>query len=159
MNLFRSAAYQTHIESLMKQWNTPGLAVALVQDQEIVSQGFGKATLNPPKLCTSDTVFEIASSSKSLTASAVAILVRDDSHKEVQWDAKMSDLLPDDFAMSNDSYTKDVTVEDILSHRSGLPSHDTSYLSTRAAHPDTPQSVTRNVRNLVITEPIRTKYQ
>ncbi|CAK4030842.1 Hypothetical predicted protein [Lecanosticta acicola] len=70
----------------------------------------------------------------------------------------MSALLPGDFVMNEESYTRDVTVEDILSHRSGLPSHDNSYLSPRATHPDTAKTVTQNLRNLPLAAPIRTKY-
>ncbi|KAI7501897.1 beta-lactamase/transpeptidase-like protein [Hortaea werneckii] len=70
----------------------------------------------------------------------------------------MSHLLPDDFVMQEQSYTNDITVEDILSHRTGLPSHDNSYLGVRAAYPDDARSITRNLRNLSLAAPIRTKY-
>ncbi|KAI7238835.1 beta-lactamase/transpeptidase-like protein [Hortaea werneckii] len=70
----------------------------------------------------------------------------------------MSHLLPDDFVMQEQSYTNDVTVEDILSHRTGLPSHDNSYLGVRAEFPDDARSITRNLRNLPLAAPIRTKY-
>jgi hypothetical protein len=39
-----------------------------------------------------------------------------------------------------------------------VPSHDNSYLGVRAAQPDTPKSITRNLRNLTITAPIRSRY-
>ena len=95
---------------------------AIVRDQEIASAGFGYATIEPQVPCAADTLFDIASSSKSLTAASVGLLVQnDEEYGEVQWNSKMSSLLPEDFVMSEESYTKDVTVEDILSHRSGLP--------------------------------------
>ena len=106
----------------MDKWHVPGLAVAVVQNEETVSRGFGKASLNPPKPCTSETLFDIASSSKSLTAASVALLIADDEkYPHVQWDATMSSLLPEDFVMSEEDYTANVTVEDVLSHRTGLP--------------------------------------
>jgi hypothetical protein len=52
-----------------------------------------------------------------------------------------------------------VTIEDILSHRSGMPRHDESYLSVRAEHPDDAKSMTRNLRNLPFNEALRTTYQ
>ncbi|KAI7195425.1 beta-lactamase/transpeptidase-like protein [Hortaea werneckii] len=70
----------------------------------------------------------------------------------------MSHLLPDDFVMQEQSYTNDITVEDILSHRTGLPSHDNSYLGVRAAYPDDARSITRNLRNLSLAVPIRTTF-
>jgi CubicO group peptidase (beta-lactamase class C family) len=60
----------------------------------------GVANLHDPAECTSDTLYDIASSSKSLTAASVALLVQDDkNHPEVQWDTPLYDLLPEDFVM------------------------------------------------------------
>lgn len=70
----------------------------------------------------------------------------------------MASLLSDDFVMSGDGYTEHVTVEDILSHTSGIPGHDYSYFGPSAQRPDTPQSVTRNMRNLQNAAPMRTKF-
>jgi CubicO group peptidase (beta-lactamase class C family) len=54
--------------------------------------------------------------------------------------------------------TAQVTIEDILSHRSGIATHDESYLSVRGKHPDNPKSLTRNLRNLEIVKPLRTEH-
>lgn len=122
MDFFNSSDFNKHVNELIEQWHTPGLAVAVVQDQNIASRGYGKASLDAEKPVTPDTLFDIASSSKSLTAASVALLVNDDEHyPQVKWEATMSSLLSDDFVMSEDSYTENVTVEDILSHRTGLP--------------------------------------
>lgn len=121
MDLFNSSAFGDHVNALLEEWHTPGLAIAVVQNDTIASRGFGKATIDPDKPVTADTVFDIASCSKSTTAGAVALLVEDEEqYHEIKWDAKMSALLPDDFVMGKESYTEDVTVEDILSHRTGL---------------------------------------
>lgn len=88
---------------------------------EVASAGYGYADVESSKPCTADTLFDIASSSKSLTAAAVALLIDDDEkYPEVQYEAIMSRLLPDDFVMPSAEYTESVTVEDILSHRSGM---------------------------------------
>lgn len=55
--------------------------------------------------------------------------------------------------------TENVTVEDILSHRSGDPSHDDAIYGQKAEHPDNAKSVTRNMRNLPFNKPLRTDYQ
>jgi CubicO group peptidase (beta-lactamase class C family) len=123
MDLFKSLEFQVHVEELIKQHHVPGLAIALVQDGTTASAGYGKASLNPPKPCTADTLFDIASSSKSLTAASVALLVDDnENYPEVLWEAPMSSLLPEDFVMPGNGYTEGVTVEDVLSHRTGMPS-------------------------------------
>jgi CubicO group peptidase (beta-lactamase class C family) len=110
------------VKDLMKQHHVPGLAIAVIQDGEIESKAYGFACLDPERPCTADTLFDIASSAKSLTAAAVALLVDDnESFPEVQYDSVMSTLLPEDFVMSGVGYTEGVTVEDILGHRSGLP--------------------------------------
>jgi CubicO group peptidase (beta-lactamase class C family) len=122
MEFLHSSEFASHVEDLMSQHHVPGLAIAIVRNDEIDSIGFGKASLEPPEPCTADTLFDIGSSAKSLTAAAVALLVNDDeNYPEVQYDAIVSSLLPGDFVMPSKSYTEGVTVEDLLSHRTGMP--------------------------------------
>ena len=122
MEYFKSPRFADRVNELIEEWHASGLAIAVIQDDEIQSRAFGKASLENNRNVTPDTLFDIASSSKSLTAASVAILVAgDDRHPQVEWDTKMSDLLPDDFVMSSEQYTRDITVEDILSHRTGQP--------------------------------------
>ena len=120
MDLFRAPEFAAYVNQLLLQDHVPGLAIALLQGEEIESAGFGKASLDPPKDCTADTLFDIASASKSLTAACVALLV-DDNNKYplVQYEARMSNLLRDDFVMPGNDHA-DVTLEDILSHRTGM---------------------------------------
>lgn len=108
----------------MEEWHVPGLAISIVQHDVVASKGYGYAIIDEKKPIpvTGDTVFDIASSSKSMTAAAIALLVEDDeNYPKVKWNTLVSELLPDDFVMSLEEYTKSITVEDILSHRTGLP--------------------------------------
>jgi CubicO group peptidase (beta-lactamase class C family) len=124
MDLFNTSEFDAYVNDLMSEWHVPGLSIALVQNDQIEAKSYGKFSPDSDKPCTNDTLYDIASTSKSLTAASVALLVADDEkYPEVQWDAKMSKLLPDDFVMAEESYTNDVTIEDILSHRTGLPSY------------------------------------
>ena len=77
----------------------------------------------------------------------------------MQWTTPVSKLLPDDFALEDPEYTRNVTIEDILSHRTGLPTHDASYFGIRAKNPDNAKSITRNIRNLPLSKPLRTTFQ
>ncbi|KAF2828112.1 beta-lactamase/transpeptidase-like protein [Ophiobolus disseminans] len=132
----------------MEEWKIPGLSVAIVYDY---------ATLAAKK-CVANTLFDCGSTTKTTTAAAVALLVDDDDYPQMQWSTPVSQLLPDDFVLSNTQLTKDVTVEDILSHRTGIAAHDDSYLSVRARTPDSAKSMTRNLRNLPFAKPLRTAF-
>ncbi|CAG9956308.1 unnamed protein product [Clonostachys rosea f. rosea IK726] len=159
MNLFHSDDFPIHVETLMQQNHVPGLAVAIVHGDQLASAGYGYGSLDPETPCTPDTIFDIASMSKSLTAASVVLLVNDNkSHPEVQLDTPMSSLLPEDFVMSDETHTAGVTVDDILGHRTGLSGHNNSCLGVRAKSPDTPRSITRNLRNLSIAAPLRSRY-
>jgi len=60
--------------------------------------------------------------SKSFTAAATALLIDDnEKYPDLQWTTPVSKLLPEDFVLVDPQYTDNVTVEDILSHRSGMP--------------------------------------
>jgi CubicO group peptidase (beta-lactamase class C family) len=75
----------------------------------------------------------------------------------VQWSSPVSKLLPD-FVLPDPRLTEEVTLEDILSHRSGVACHDESYLGVRSAHPDDAKSLTINLRNLEFVKPLRTSF-
>ncbi|KAF4992504.1 hypothetical protein FDECE_13693 [Fusarium decemcellulare] len=158
MNYFKTPAFSARVEELLKKHHVPGLAIAIVQNDTIASAGYGHASLDPPKKCTADTLFDIASASKSLTAASIGLLVADEKYPDIQYEAPVSKILPDDFVMPTKELTEAVTVEDILSHRTGLPGHDSCYLGVDAKHPDDAKSITRNLRNLEMAAPLRTKW-
>ncbi|XXH06108.1 hypothetical protein Hte_012553 [Hypoxylon texense] len=159
MDLFQSEAFSSRVRDLMDEHHTPGLAIAVVKNNKTASKAFGYACLDPPEPATPDTLFDIASCSKSMTAAAVGLLVEDnDKYPEVQYDAIMSSLLPEDFVMPSAEYTDGVTVDDVLSHKTGMPRHDMSYLGPKADQPDDARSITRNLRNLPVAAPLRAKY-
>jgi hypothetical protein len=62
---------------------------------------------------TTGTLFDIASASKSLTAASIVLLVEDEGHPDVNYDARVSDLLPGDFEMPGEEH-EDVTLDDLL---------------------------------------------
>lgn len=105
----------------MQKNRVPGLSIAIVQGGQVKSAGYGSASIEVQEPCTPDTLFDIASSSKSLTAAAIALLIEDINFPEVQYDSIMSELLPDDFVMSDELHTDTVTVDDLLGHHTGMP--------------------------------------
>ncbi len=124
MDYFLSDAFQARAETLLAKYRVPGLAVAITHHERIETRAFGLARLDadPPVPCTPDTLFDIASASKSMTAASVALLVEDDErYPDVQYDAVVADLLLGDFVMPTEALTREVTLDDILSHRTGMP--------------------------------------
>jgi CubicO group peptidase (beta-lactamase class C family) len=121
MDLFNSPTFSHHVETLMQKNRVPGLSIAIVQGDQVKSAGYGSASIEVQEPCTPDTLFDIASSSKSLTAAAIALLIEDINFPEVQYGSIMSELLPDDFVMSDELHTDTVTVDDLLGHHTGMP--------------------------------------
>ena len=91
-----------YILNAMEVWKIPGLAIAVVKDDEIVfSEGFGLCELGKQDPVNEDTIFAIASNTKAFTATAMGLLVQD---KKLDWDDLVIEHLPE-FRM-NDPYVK-----------------------------------------------------
>lgn len=111
-------------QDLMGSTGIPGLAVAVVHGGKTVyAKGFGvRNTRNgdgPDNAVNADTVFQLASVSKSVGATVVAQQV---SAGTIAWDTPVVTQLPW-FALSDPYVTEHVTVADLYAHRSGLPDH------------------------------------
>lgn len=105
------------IKKAMKTFEVPGLAVAIVKDNKVVmSKGFGLRKLGKKDPVDANTLFGIASNTKAFTTAALAILVDEG---KLNWNDKVSDYLPS-FQMSDPYVTRQFTIRDMLSHRSGL---------------------------------------
>jgi CubicO group peptidase (beta-lactamase class C family) len=103
------------------QENTlPGLAIAVVfQDKAVYAKGSGVRDTNTKQLIDADTVFQLASVSKSIGSTLVAELVGEG---KITWDSKLSVLDPT-FEMFDPWVTREITIRDMYAHRSGLPTH------------------------------------
>jgi CubicO group peptidase (beta-lactamase class C family) len=96
----------------------PGLAIAVVYKDEVVYlKGFGLRETGKPDRVDADTVFQIASLSKPVSATVVAALV---SEGIVDWGSRVSELDPS-LALKDPYPTQQVTIRDFFNHRSGLP--------------------------------------
>jgi CubicO group peptidase (beta-lactamase class C family) len=105
---------------VMKKSGMPGMAVAVVRDGKTVyAKGFGVRKIGESQSVDADTVFQIASLSKSLAASVVAHEV---GAGTVKWDTPVVAHLPW-FTLADPWVTQHVTIADMFSHRSGLPDH------------------------------------
>jgi CubicO group peptidase (beta-lactamase class C family) len=101
----------------MAAFGTPGLSVAIVENGvTTLAKGYGVRRLGSPDPVGDDTLFNIASNTKAFTAAALAILVDE---KKLAWDDPVIDHLPS-FRMWDPYVTREMTVRDLLVHRSGL---------------------------------------
>jgi CubicO group peptidase (beta-lactamase class C family) len=109
--------FDQRVEEAMRSRDVPGMAIAVVQGGEIVhARGYGVRRLGAPEAVDADTIFPTGSTGKAVTAAALAILVDDG---KLSWDDKVADRLPD-FRMYDPWVTREMTVRDLLLHRSGL---------------------------------------
>src|SRR5205807_8584630 len=95
----------------------PGMGMAVVKDGRVVlAKGYGVRRLGDPAPVDEHTLFGIASNTKAFTATAIGILVEEG---KLQWDAPVVNYLPW-FEMYDPFVTRELTIRDLLVHRSGL---------------------------------------
>lgn len=114
------ACFERSAKKAMREWRVPGIAVAIVKgDRLIYARGFGVKKLGSSNPVDESTVFQIGSVSKSFTATLVSMLVEEG---KITWKNKVKDHLPN-FRLHDPRATREFTVEDLMSQRSGLPPH------------------------------------
>lgn len=105
------------VAEFRQAFEIPGVAVALLHPEEpVFIRGYGIRALGQRDAVDVDTQFAIASNSKAFTAAALAILVEEG---KLSWDEPVRRYMPD-FRMSDKAVTEQITVRDLLVHRSGL---------------------------------------
>lgn len=111
------AGLEEYITKAVKDWNVPGLSIAVVKgDSTVFLRGYGVRELGKPHAVTPNTLFAIGSNSKSFTAAAIGMLVDDG---KMRWDDKVTKWLPG-FQLFDPYVTREFTLRDALSHRAGL---------------------------------------
>lgn len=97
--------------------SSTGIAVAIVKDGKVIySKGHGIRSIETKEKVDKNTLFAIASNSKAFTSAALAMLVDEG---KITWDDKVMKYIPE-FTMYNDYVAANFTIEDLLTHRSGL---------------------------------------
>ena len=105
------------MERARKEFDVPGIAVAIVKDGDVVlAKGYGVRKLGESAPVTPQTLFRIASNTKAFTTAALAMLVDE---RKLRWDDPVIDHLPG-FQMYDPYVTHEMTIRDLLTHRSGL---------------------------------------
>jgi CubicO group peptidase (beta-lactamase class C family) len=106
-----------YVAKVLKTFEVPGMAVAVVKDGQVVlAKGYGVRKLGEPAPVDAQTLFGIASNTKVFTATALGLLVEEG---KLEWDGPVTRYLPW-FQMWDPYVTREMTVRDLLVHRSGL---------------------------------------
>ncbi len=101
----------------MKTFEVPGLSVAIVKDGKVVlAKGYGVRKLGEPAPVDERTMFGIGSNTKAFTTAALAMLVDEG---KISWDDSVYQRLPD-FQMYDPYVSHEMTIRDLLTHRSGM---------------------------------------
>jgi len=113
---FIKDSLNAYIEQGMKDWNIPGLAIAIVKDGNVVvMKGYGVSDIQTKEPVTENTLFMIASNTKLFTATALAQL---EYRKKLSLNDKIIQYYPD-FKLYDENSTQLVTIKDMLSHHLG----------------------------------------
>lgn len=114
-------AFDKYVEQATRDWHVPALAIAVVKDDSLVfAKGYGVIEMGKPMRADEHTRFAIGSTTKAMTSVALGMLVDEG---KLRWDDRVIDHLPE-FQMYDPYVTRELTVRDLLTHRTGLPGTD-----------------------------------
>lgn len=148
------ADFDAYVEGVRRQFDVPGIAVAIVQDGRIVlERGYGPREVGKPQPVDANTLFAIASNTKAFTAASLSILADEG---KLSLDDRVVDHLPW-FRMSDAYVTNEMRIRDLLVHRSGLGLGAGDLLYWPGTDYST-EEVARRLRNVPLTGKFRGQY-
>ncbi len=110
-----------YIQTTMREWKVPGVAVGIVQgNAPVYLKGFGVRNVQTRQPITPDTLFDIGSCTKAFTSASIAML---SDEGKMNWDDKVDKSIPF-FHLYDPLADENVTLRDLLTHRTGLPGAD-----------------------------------
>ena len=147
------AEIDAYAQKVQTDWNVPGLAVGIVKDDKVIfAKGYGVRQLGKTERVDENTLFAIASNSKAFTTASLAILIDEG---KLKWDDKVSQHLPE-FQMYDPYVTRELTVRDLVTHRSGLDTFSGDLLWYETNY--STDEILRRVRYLRPTSSFRSRY-
>ncbi len=142
-----------YISRAMIVWGVPGASVAIVKNDSMVfAKGYGVKRIGTKDSVNSQTSFAIASLTKSMTASCLAILVDEG---KMKWDDPVQKYVPE-FQLYDAYVTREMTIRDLLNHRSGLETFSGDLLWWGTSYDS--KEVLRRARYLKPKSSFRSKY-
>ena len=144
--------FDEFVAQAMKDWKVPGAAVAVVQgDKVLLLKGYGFRDVEKNLPVTPKTLFSIGSITKSFTVTTLGMEMDEG---KVDWDKPVHDYLPG-FRMFDPNLTEQLTIRDLVTHRSGLPRHDLVWYTSDFGRED----LIRRLQYLEPNKPLRAKFQ
>jgi CubicO group peptidase (beta-lactamase class C family) len=112
------AEFDACVQQAMEEWGAAGIMLIVVRDDQILYQkGYGSRTFGEERAIDENTVLQIASHTKSITATAIAMLVDEG---WLSWDDPIKKHIPE-FNLPDPYATDNATIRDLLSHQVGMP--------------------------------------
>lgn len=143
--------FDAYITQTLKDWNTPGIGVGIVVGDKLVfAKGYGYRDYDKKLPFTPTTLFQIASNTKLFTAVAAGMLVEEG---ELTWDKPIREAVPT-IQFYNDQLNNNVTLRDMLSHRTGVTRHDLIWFRS----PFTRKELFEKLKYLEPQEPMRQTF-
>jgi CubicO group peptidase (beta-lactamase class C family) len=140
------------LNKVLKDQYTAGFAVAVVKGNEVIySKGFGYRDIENKKPVTPNTLFAIGSSTKAFTASLLGLLEK---NGKLKLDDKAISYLPA-LRFYNDEMNNQITIRDLMAHRTGLTRYDYSWLLFNTSNRD---SIIARVKYMVPSAGVRQKW-
>jgi len=103
------------VEAKMREYHVPGVALGILDNGVITTRGLGVTNVNEPLPVTGETVFPIASISKTFAATMIMRLVE---QGKLDLKAPVRKYLPD-FKVRDENVSRDVTIWNLLTHTAG----------------------------------------
>ncbi len=143
--------FDAYMEKILKDWNCPGVGVAVVAEDKLVfAKGFGYRDYGKKLPFTPKTLCQMASNTKLFTAVAAGMVVNEG---KLTWDRPVRESAPT-IQFSSDQLNTTVTLRDMLAHRTGITRHDTIWYQSD----DSRQELFRKLRYLQPKVPVRTTF-
>lgn len=141
----------TYIESAMRDWNVPGLSIAIVRNDSVIhARGYGVREVGTDASVDEHTLFAVASTTKAFTAAGLGMLVESET---LDWDDPVSEWLPA-LQLRDPFVTRELTIRDLLTHRVGIERADNLWI----AGPFDRAEILERARHLPASESFRAGY-
>jgi CubicO group peptidase (beta-lactamase class C family) len=129
----RLGVLREKLEAERNKLHIPGMAIAIVKDDEVIfAEGFGQSDVDRASRVTAETLFAVGSTTKAFTSTLIGMLADDG---VMQFDDAVTQHLPD-FQLAVDTGGEDVTIRDLLSHRTGFSRMGILWAAGRATRPE-----------------------
>ncbi|MDQ2765949.1 MAG: serine hydrolase [Gemmatimonadota bacterium] len=146
------AGLDAYVARGVKDWNVPGLAIAVVKDDSVVfAKGFGVRKLGTQDSVNAHTLFANASTTKAFTSFVVELMADEG---KLRMDAPVISYRPE-FHLADPVATREITIADLLSHRTGVPEADFIWYEDSSPFPE----IMRRLSFVPLNAPVRSHFE